>query len=104
MPYYNRDPKRDPNFDNHPYVLQAEWGFKKLQCDRTHFASQKPKSAGPKPMSSKDVAGPSAVSQHVKQQTLNILQGPKHYQYYFFLGGGPYYYYQYSTMDPKTPF
>ena len=19
MPYYNRDPKRDPNFDNHPY-------------------------------------------------------------------------------------
>ena len=21
MPYYNRDPKVDPNFDNHPYVL-----------------------------------------------------------------------------------
>ena len=20
MPYYNRDPKRDHNFDNHPYV------------------------------------------------------------------------------------
>ena len=20
MPYYNKDPKRDPNFDNHPYV------------------------------------------------------------------------------------
>ena len=20
MPYHNRDPKRDPNFDNHPYV------------------------------------------------------------------------------------
>ena len=19
MPYYNRDPKRDPNFDNHPF-------------------------------------------------------------------------------------
>ena len=19
MPYYNKDPKRDPNFDNHPY-------------------------------------------------------------------------------------
>ena len=19
MPYYNRDPKRDPNFDNHPH-------------------------------------------------------------------------------------
>ena len=22
MPYYNRDPKRDHNFDNHPYVLE----------------------------------------------------------------------------------
>ena len=22
MPYYNRDPKRDHNFDNHPY----DWG------------------------------------------------------------------------------
>ena len=21
MPYYNRDPKRDPNFDNHPYSI-----------------------------------------------------------------------------------
>ena len=20
MPYYNRDPKRDQNFDNHPYI------------------------------------------------------------------------------------
>ena len=22
MPYYNKDPKRDPNFDNHPYAGQ----------------------------------------------------------------------------------
>ena len=21
MPYYIKDPKRDPNFDNHPYVM-----------------------------------------------------------------------------------
>ena len=24
MPYYNRDPKRDPNFDNHPYTPSPE--------------------------------------------------------------------------------
>ena len=28
MPYYNRDPKRDHNFDNHPYkVLQVDEGM-----------------------------------------------------------------------------
>ena len=21
VPYYNRDPKRGPNFDNHPYIM-----------------------------------------------------------------------------------
>ena len=25
MPYYNRDPKRDHNFDNHPYVLRENY-------------------------------------------------------------------------------
>ena len=23
MPYYNKDPKRDPNIDNHPYQFEA---------------------------------------------------------------------------------
>ena len=23
MPYYNKDPKRDPNFDNHPYACPS---------------------------------------------------------------------------------
>ena len=28
VPYYNRDPKRDHNFDNHPYVIvQGLGGF-----------------------------------------------------------------------------
>ena len=25
VPYYNRDPKRDHNFDNHPHVKRMEW-------------------------------------------------------------------------------
>ena len=29
MPYYYRDPKRDHNFDNHPYAL--ELGFRRLR-------------------------------------------------------------------------
>ena len=28
MPYYNRDPKRDYNFDNHPYRLQPYKKYK----------------------------------------------------------------------------
>ena len=29
MPYFNRDPKRDHNFDNHPFVHVGfgDWGF-----------------------------------------------------------------------------
>ena len=27
MPYYNRDPKRDHNFDNHPRAVCMLWGF-----------------------------------------------------------------------------
>ena len=27
MPYYNRDPKRDHNFDNHPYGSFRELGI-----------------------------------------------------------------------------
>ena len=23
VPYYKKDPKRDPNFDNHPYVSES---------------------------------------------------------------------------------
>ena len=27
MPYYNRDPKRDHNFDNHPYQGLGQGGY-----------------------------------------------------------------------------
>ena len=27
MPYYNRDPERDHNFDNHPYIWFRVWGL-----------------------------------------------------------------------------
>ena len=27
MPYYNRDPKRDHNFDNHPYIPLTHSSF-----------------------------------------------------------------------------
>ena len=34
MPYYIRDPKRDPNFDNHPHASGLQglqvWGFRVL--------------------------------------------------------------------------
>ena len=30
-PYYNRDPKRDYNFDNHPYgIARKGWGFERF--------------------------------------------------------------------------
>ena len=27
VPYYNKDPKRDPNFDNSPYIVPYEGRF-----------------------------------------------------------------------------
>ena len=34
MPYYNKDPKSDPNIDNHPYPFENHGSF---QCDGTHL-------------------------------------------------------------------
>ena len=33
MPYYNRDPKRDHNFDNHPGIRVESLGIEVLDSD-----------------------------------------------------------------------
>ena len=41
MPYYNKDPKRDPNFDNHPYKGEARHpGSAKLTPSRATCAGE----------------------------------------------------------------
>ena len=38
MPYYNRDPKRDHNFDNHPFIVlvlqgtRGSWYMTSQEC------------------------------------------------------------------------
>ena len=50
MPYYNRDPKRDPNFDNHPYACLNSYllGFPlyKLRVTPNSLSKQQPLQPG----------------------------------------------------------